>query len=142
MVPFFFIYRKTAIPYFAALISHSLIGDFFTGGAQLFWPFSTVSFGALDINVGSMVNASAELTLFAVSLILMFKTGDLLKIMEPKNYNKVLFLPFMAVLVPMLTLGRGSESVLPTLLIIPSLFWLALFAYSIIADFRTKQNIS
>ena len=138
MTPFFFAYRKAAVPYFVAIISHSLIGDFFTGGTQLFWPFSTTWYGALNINVGSFVNASLELILFVVSLGVLFKTGDLRKIVEPNNYNKVLFLPFMAVLVPMLQLGRGSENALPSLLVIPSLFWLAMFAYSIVADLRMR----
>jgi membrane-bound metal-dependent hydrolase YbcI (DUF457 family) len=41
-IPIFIIYRKKAIPYFLALISHPLLGDFFIGGKlQLFWPLST-----------------------------------------------------------------------------------------------------
>jgi membrane-bound metal-dependent hydrolase YbcI (DUF457 family) len=136
MTPFFFAYRKAAVPYFAAVVSHSLIGDFFTGGAQLFWPFSTTWYGALNIDVASFVNASLELILFAVSLAVLFKTGDLRKIVEPNKYNMVLFLPFMAVLGPMLQLGRGSEYALPSLLVVPSLFWLAMFAYSIVANLR------
>jgi membrane-bound metal-dependent hydrolase YbcI (DUF457 family) len=138
MTPFFIAYRKRVIPYFVALVSHSLIGDFFTGGTQLFWPISTASYGAFNINVTSFVNASAELILFVVMIAVLFKAGDFRKIVEPNNYNMVLFLPFMAVLVPMLQLGRGSESALPSLLIIPSLFWLAMFAYSVIADLRKK----
>jgi membrane-bound metal-dependent hydrolase YbcI (DUF457 family) len=138
MAPFFFAYGKSAVPYFVALISHSMIGDFFTGGTQLFWPFSTSVFGALNIDVGSLVDASVELILFVVLLIVLFKSGDLRKIMEPNNHNMVLILPFMATLGPMLFLGRGSESALPLLLVIPSLFWLAIFAYSIIADLRMK----
>ena len=138
MTPFFIAYRKKVVPYFVALVSHSLIGDFFTGGTELFWPISTASYGALNINVTSFVNASAELVLFVVMIAVLIKAGDLRKIVEPNNYNIVLFLPFMAVLVPMLQLGRGSESALPLLLIIPSLFWLAMFAYSVIADLRMK----
>lgn len=133
MTPFLFAYRKAAVPYFAALVSHSLIGDFFTGGTQLFWPFSTTWYGALNINVASSVNASLELILFVVSLGALFKTGDLRRMVKPNKYNMVLFLPFMAVLGPILQLGRGSEYTLPSLLLIPSLFWLALFAYSIVA---------
>src|SRR4030067_1789293 len=38
-VPFFVFYRQKAIPYFLALVSHSLIGDLLIGGnLQLFWP--------------------------------------------------------------------------------------------------------
>jgi membrane-bound metal-dependent hydrolase YbcI (DUF457 family) len=138
MTPFLFAYGKSAVPYFIALASHSLIGDFFTGGTKLFWPFSTGWFGALNIDVGSLVNASLELILFVVSLVVIFESGDWRKIVEPNNYNLILFLPFMATLGPMLFLGRGSESALPLLLVIPSLFWLVMFTYSIIADLRRK----
>ena len=136
MIPFFIVYRKTAIPYFAALLSHSLIGDFFTGGTQLFWPFSTATIGTNSIEMGSLLDASIELTLFAISLAIMFKARDLHRLVEPKNYNAVLLLPAMAVLAPLLAVGRGSESSLPSLLIAPSLFWLVVFAYSVIADLR------
>ena len=45
-IPVFIIYRKKAIPYFLALISHPLIGDFLIGGKlELFWPISTQQFG-------------------------------------------------------------------------------------------------
>ena len=138
MAPFLLMYRKTAVPYFAALVSHSLIGDFFTGGAQLFWPFSTTLYGALNITVASAVNASLELILFIVSLGVMVKIGDLRNIMKPNKYNMVLFLPFMAVFGSILQLGRGSEYALPPLLVIPSLFWLSIFAYSVVAELRIR----
>ena len=138
--PFFFTYRKAAVPYFAAVVSHSLIGDFFTGGAQLFWPVSTTWYGALNINVSSSVNASLELILFVISLGVLVKTGDLRRIVEPNKYNMILFLPFMAVLGPILQLGRGYEYALPSSLLIPSLFWLALFAYSIVANLQKRQE--
>ncbi len=52
MIPFFVVYRKQAIPYYAALLSHVLIGDFFTGGIQLFWPLSQSKFGVLNMGMG------------------------------------------------------------------------------------------
>ncbi len=49
-IPFFIIYRKKAIPYFLALISHPLIGDFFIGGKlELLWPFSNSQFGLHEL---------------------------------------------------------------------------------------------
>jgi membrane-bound metal-dependent hydrolase YbcI (DUF457 family) len=77
MVPFFLVYRKRAFPYFAALLSHILVGDFFTGGVQLFWPLSHAWFGVLNIDTMSLTNVSMELILFAVSLATMIKTRDL-----------------------------------------------------------------
>lgn len=130
MIPFLIYYRKAAIPYAVALASHSMIGDLI-GGTQLFWPLSTRPYGALDIDVGSPFTATLELILFLVSIALMIKTKDLQKI-STGNYRMVLLLPFGAVLGPMLAVGRGPEYALPTLLIIPSLFYLALFAYSMV----------
>jgi len=74
MIPFFVVYRKQAIPYYAALLTHILIGDFFTGGVQLFWPLSTNMFGALNFNVNSLPIAITELVLFLATLPLMLQT--------------------------------------------------------------------
>ena len=137
-VPFIIIYRKTAVPYFVALASHSLVGDFFTGGTQLFWPLSAEWYGALNIDVNSLTNALLELALFSVSTVVMFKTGDLRKIAKDK-YKMALLLPFGAVLGPMLAVGPGSEVSLPILLVVPSLFYLAIFAYSMMVGKLRKR---
>jgi membrane-bound metal-dependent hydrolase YbcI (DUF457 family) len=138
-LPFLIYYRKTALPYAVALASHSLIGDFFTGGTQLFWPLSTEMIGALNIDVNSLTNSLLELTLFIVSIAVMFKAGDLRKIASDK-YKLALLLPFGAVLGPMLAVGRGQEYALPLLLVIPSLFYLALFAYSMLVGKPKKMK--
>lgn len=131
MVPFLIVYKKTAVPYFVALLSHSLIGDFFTGGTQLFWPLTREWYGVLNINVASLTNTLLELALFSVSVVVMFKTGDLRKIVKEKP-KIVLFVPFGAVLIPTLTVGRGLMYALPLLLVIPSLFYLTVLGYSIL----------
>jgi membrane-bound metal-dependent hydrolase YbcI (DUF457 family) len=138
-IPFLIYYRKTAVPYAVALASHSLIGDFFTGGVQLFWPLSREMIGALNIDVNSLTNSLLELALFIVSIVVMFKTGDLRKIVSDK-YKLALLLPFGAVLGPMLAVGRGQEYALPLLLVIPSLFYLALFAYSMLVGKQKKPK--
>ena len=136
LIPFLIYYRKAAVPYSVALASHSLIGDL-TGGTQLFWPLSTRDFSAIDIDVASPLNATLELTLFIISIALMLKTGDLRKILTD-NYRITLILPFGAVLGPMLAAGRGVEYTLPPLLVVPSLFYLAMFAYSMIVRLRKR----
>ena len=138
-VPFLIYYRKAAVPYAVALASHSLIGDFFTDGTQLFWPFSTEMIGALNIDVYSLTNSLLELTLFIISVALMFKAGDLRKIAGDR-YKLALLLPFGAILGPMLAVGRGSEYALPLLLVVPSLFYLALFAYSMLVGKQKKTK--
>jgi membrane-bound metal-dependent hydrolase YbcI (DUF457 family) len=136
MIPFFIVYRKQAIPYFAALLSHVLLGDFFTGGIQLFWPLSQNWFGALNFEVSSMPIALTELVLFLVTLPLMYKLGDLQTLLKPFNKNWALIIPLGAIIGPLFSLGRGQENALPSILIIPSLVYICLFSYSIIVWVR------
>jgi len=131
MIPFFAVYKKQAIPYFAALLSHILIGDFFTGGTQLFWPITQNVFGALNFEVNSIPIASTELALFLLTVPLMYKLGDLQTLTRPRSKNWALIIPLGAILGPLLAVGQGQESALPALLIAPSLFYVCLFAYSI-----------
>ena len=136
MVPFFVVYRKQAIPYYAALLSHILIGDFFTGGIQLFWPLSHNWFGALNFEVNSIPIATTELVLFLLTVPLMYKLGDLQTLLKPSNKNWAIIIPLVAILGPLLSLGQGQEHALPALLIVPSLFYIFLFAYSIFVWIR------
>lgn len=137
MIPFFIIYRKQAVPYYAALLSHSLIGDLFTGGVGLFWPFSQHWFGNYWMPIGGLADIIAELALFAVATTIMYKAGDLQTLFRPKNRNLFLIIAFGSVLGPLLS-GGGFESKLPLLLVIPSLFWLIVFAYSILIELWDK----
>lgn len=140
MIPFFIVYRKQAIPYYAALLSHILIGDFFTGGVELFWPMSQGWFGVLNIEVNGLTNVVAELGLFFVTLPIMYKVGDFQSLLRPHNKNWALIIPLGAVLGPLLAVGRGQENTLPTLLVVPSLFYIGLFTYSMVVEFRAGHN--
>jgi membrane-bound metal-dependent hydrolase YbcI (DUF457 family) len=131
MIPFFIIYRKQALPYFAAMLTHILIGDFFTGGVMLFWPLSHDLFGALNFEVTSLTIEVLELVLFLLIVPIMYKMGDLQTLLKPNNKNWALIIPLGSVIGPMIWLGRGSEGSLPALLILPSLFYVALFTYSL-----------
>ncbi len=135
MLPLFIVYKKQAIPYYAALLSHSLIGDYFTGGIELFWPISNGWFG-LDIDVRSLGNVIAELALFAIMLLVMLRSKELRSMIRPQKSNLALFIAFAALLGPLMSVGRGSEASLPPLLVIPSLFWLVIFAYLIILELK------
>jgi membrane-bound metal-dependent hydrolase YbcI (DUF457 family) len=138
MMPFFVLYRKQAIPYFAALLTHVLIGDFFTGGIQLFWPLSHNLYGALNFEVTSLTNVLAELTLFLVTVPLMYKLGDLQTLLKPNNMNWTLIIPLGAILGPLLSLGRGQEHAISILLVVPSLFYIAIFIYSMFVWLKSK----
>ncbi len=145
--PIFIIYCKKAIPYFLALISHSLIGDFFIGGrVQLFWPLSTKEFGLHELgsyyfNIFSPVNITLELSLFVMAALILYKSGDWKAFITSNKTNLVLIIPIATVLLPS-TIGYPfSTSLLITepLLALAHLFYLLLFSIAII---KTLTSIS
>jgi membrane-bound metal-dependent hydrolase YbcI (DUF457 family) len=142
MLPIFIIYRRQAVPYYAALLSHSLIGDYFTGGIELFWPISKDWFeftvNGRGIDVRSLGSVIAELALFIIMLLLILRSKELQSLLKPQKTNLALIIAFGAILGPLLSAGRGSETSLPTLLIIPSLFWLVILAYLILLGLKRR----
>jgi membrane-bound metal-dependent hydrolase YbcI (DUF457 family) len=138
--PIFILYRKTAIPYFLALISHPLVGDFFIGGRlQLFWPLSTNEFGLHElgsyyIGIFSPVNITLELTLFAIATLILYKSGDWKAFFTSNMTNLVLIIPIATVLLPS-TIGYPfTDSLLLSepLLALAHLFYLVLFSIAVI----------
>lgn len=105
-IPLFLIYRKKAIPYFLALISHPLIGDFFIGGhLQLFWPLSSSEFGlhelgSLSIDIFNPTNITLELTLFVFALLVLYKSKDWKTFFKADKANLTLIIPVATVLLP------------------------------------------
>jgi hypothetical protein len=140
MIPFFIIYRKQTIPYYGALLSHIFVGDFFIGGVELFWPLSHSWFGVLNIEVTSLTNIISELALFFLTLPMMYKLGDLKNLLKSCNKKWALIIPIVSILGPLLSVGRGLESSLPTLLVIPSLFYMGLFTYCLFIESRNKRR--
>ena len=134
-IPVFIIYRKKAAPYFAALASHSLIGDFFIGGQiQLLWPLSTREFGLPelgfpDISIESPINVALELTIFVIATVVMFKTRDIYTFFRKRKLNLVLAIPLFTVLLPT---SIGYPLHVPFLMVLPHLFYLVLFAIAVL----------
>ena len=134
-IPFFVLYRQKAVPYFAALASHSLIGDFLIGGQlQLLWPLSTNEFGLHElgfpyINIYNPLNIALEFTLFAIALVVMFKTRDLFHFFRNNKLNLILIIPIFTVLLPTFV---GYPLSVPILLVLPHLFYLVLFSISVL----------
>jgi membrane-bound metal-dependent hydrolase YbcI (DUF457 family) len=139
-IPIFIIYRKKAIPYFLALISHPLIGDFFIGGKlQLFWPLSTNQYGLHElgsyyIGIFSPVNIALEMTLFIIATLILYKSGDWKVFFTSNKTNLVLIIPVATVLLPS-TIGYPfTASLLLTEppLALAHLFYLVLFGVAIL----------
>ncbi len=122
------------------MLSHVLIGDYFTGGIELFWPVTQGWFGALNFEVTSLPVAATELGLFILTIPIMFKLGDLKTLLNPHNKNWALIIPLGAIVGPLFSLGRGQENSLPTLLAIPSIFYVILFSYSILLWLRARNS--
>ena len=105
-VPLFIVYRKQAIPYFLALISHPLIGDFIAGGkVALLWPISSHEFGLHEIggpyiDIFSTVNMVLELSLFVAALAIMIKSKDWRVFFTADKTNLLLVIPIATVLLP------------------------------------------
>ena len=143
-LPFFVLYRQKAIPYFLALVSHSLIGDLFIGGnLQLFWPlqntpvFMPAPFP--DIPINSTLNVAAESALFVAALVVMVKSRDFVVFFRRNLSNLVLVIPIFTVLLPTFV---GYPLRVPILLAPPHIFFLVLFtvAVSILIFSAPKQN--
>lgn len=133
-IPLFWFYRKQAFPYFIALIQHSLIGDFFTGGGiELFWPLRTNLYG-LHVPITSLIDITSEWVCFLLAIAVILKTKDLLEFFKIKKWNYFLFFPlgaiFFSTLVP---LSVNFES--PAILLVPELTFFALFSASILWTF-------
>ena len=134
-IPFFIVYRKKAVPYFLALVSHSLIGDFFIGGnVQLLWPISPNKFGFTFLSVFSPINILLELTLFLLAMLVLYKSRDYKVFFSNNKSNLLLIIPICTVLLPTLI---GFPFSVPLLVSEPALavahlFYLALFSIAVL----------
>ena len=139
-IPVFIIFRKKAIPYFLALISHPLIGDFLTGGRlQIFWPLSTNEYGLHElggpyIDIFSPINIALEVSLFIIATLILYKTGDWRVFFSSNKTNLVLIIPIATVLLPS-TIGypfNNSLLISEPILALAHLFYLVLFSIAVI----------
>ena len=131
-IPMFLLYKKRAVPYFVAVIQHSIIGDFLTGGTQLLWPVSLDMYG-LGIGIDSLTNIALEWVLFIISIIIMFKAKDMLPLLKRNPSNLILSIPLMTVLLPSII---TFPLYVPLVLLIPHLVYLFLFVFSIFVNLK------
>jgi hypothetical protein len=131
------------VPYFIALASHSLVGDFFIGGhIMLFWPLSQAEYGNywFYIDIQSPVNIAVEWALFVIATLIMFKTKDVFLFFRNNRANLLLAIPILTVLLPTFV---GFPQYVPISLVLPHLFYLVVFSYAVlIVVFRSlnRQN--
>jgi hypothetical protein len=128
-IPIFAIYRKRALPYFIALVSHPLIGDYLTGGnLQLFWPLTSQTFGTAT-SITSPQNITLELMLFVSAFALLFLSRDLFALFRPRLSNLLLAIPTFTVLLPIFL---SYPLRVPALLVLPHLIYMVVFIAAIV----------
>ncbi len=135
-MPLFAVYRKVAVPYFLALISHALIGDYLTGNVRLLWPLMQefrFNMNGYVIDIRSPVNIALEWTLFALMLVAMLKSGDMQDFFRQHMSNLILAVPIFTVLLPTF-LSVPLE--VPLWLVPPHIFLTLLFFVSIVIELR------
>ena len=129
-VPFLIKYRKKALPYLIALLSHSLIADFFVGGhLQLLWPISPNLYGftPLYICITSPTNIALETGLLIIATLVMIKTQDIKQFFQKRLSNLLLIVPIITTLLPTFL---AYPMTVPLLLVPGHLFYLVLFSIS------------
>lgn len=131
-LPMLIKYKKAAIPYLATLAQHTLFGDFITGGAMMFWPLTSKTYG-LAFSVNGGLNIALEWVGFITFLILMQKTGDLKRLLMPHPLNFLLALPVVEIVIQK---PLGFSYPIPLSLIIPHLTCIGIFLSSIIIDLK------
>ena len=134
-VPVFLLYKKQALPYFAALLLHPLLGDILTGGAQLLWPLTSAEYG-FGLDIANPANLLTEWTVFLAALALLYTTKDLHTLIQPHPLNLVLLIPIFTVLLPTFF---TFPLYVPGVLLIPHLIYLAIFTLSILVDLKPKS---
>jgi len=140
-IPIFLYYQKTSIPYFVAITQHSLVGDFFMGRIQMFWPLTSNWYGS-GINVRSFTNISIEWASFLLAMIVLTKTNDLRLLFKSEKSNLLLIVPSGAILISSIISARaiGLSQRAPTELLIPHLIFLTVFTFSIM-KFLSKKTL-
>lgn len=132
-IPAFAVYKKKALPYFAALAQHIVIGDFITSeGTQMLWPINQTWYG-LGIPMASLANILLEWGSFLAAMITMIALRDMHQLLKSHLSNLLVAVPTLTVLLPSLI---QFPMAVPTSLLIPHLIYLALFAASLLAIFK------
>lgn len=136
-LPIFLLWKKRALPYLVALVSHPILGDYPTRpskvpGIQLFFPLSSGWFSA-GSEVTRLVYVSLELALFFAFLALMFTTRDVAGLLTHHPSNMLLALPISTSL---LSVFLQFPVPVPIELIAPHLILIFLLALAIFIDLK------
>ena len=122
-------FQKTA-PYFAAMVSHFMIGDYITGdGAMIFWPLSSEFIKYhMPIQMGGSFEIQIELALFAIILVIMTISKEFHHLFHYEKRNLILSVPIFTIILPAM---YKYPIKIPDILIIPHLILLSIILLSL-----------
>ena len=138
--PFLLAFRSRALPYFTALLQHSLLGDLVTGGVsgwggtKILWPIDSTRYG-LSNSVDSPLNIAMEWGFFLIAVAVMMKTGDLQKLFKDRQFAAALSIPILLLAPP---LFLQSPRYIPLPLLIPHTIILLILIVSAATTLRTR----
>ena len=122
---------RKAVPYIAALATHSMIGDYFTdGGIMLFWPFTSewVKYENA-IRMGSTFETYVELALFLILILTLIVSKDFNSLFNADRMNILFFIPLCIFILPFFLPTVFSYPVnIPEILVIPHLILMSMMA--------------
>ena len=122
--------KREAVPYFAAMVTHSVIGDIFTGGGiQLFWPISSDWISSkIVIRMGTAYENYMEITLFAALIGTIILTRDYTRLFNSDKKNTILFIPLCTIVLPAMF---KIPIAVPKILVLPHVIMMAIILLSI-----------
>jgi hypothetical protein len=132
--PIFLVSFKKAVPYYAALVSHSLIGDYFTdGGVAMFWPIlpDFIRSGTF-LAMGASFEVHLELALFLTMFLSLIVSRDFHILFDSGKMNNLLFIPLATVVLPIMF---KFPMVVPPLLFIPHIILMGIMIVSFSISF-------
>ncbi|MFX0209353.1 MAG: metal-dependent hydrolase [Candidatus Hodarchaeota archaeon] len=140
-IPSYIIIKRNITPYFIAMLSHSLIGDYVTGkGIHLLWPLYEQRLRyKYSMKLGIQLEAYIECALFIAFLLILFLSGDVKKILKPDKTNIMLLIPLFSVILQMIF---EYPNRLPRILTIPNIIFLVIISISIFISMKRITYMS
>lgn len=139
-LPFFVKYGTKIFPYLITISSHSFL-DYLQGPTLSFWPFPTPAYYPIIDLAYAITITNLELIGFLISILYMFKSGDLReRLLKPHFLNFLLSIP-VVVLLGVFLFGFELKP-LPPVLLVPHLTYLMIFSGSIAVVLRSHPILT
>ena len=89
------LWNRKSVPYVAGILSHLLIGDILVSSIPFLLPLSSISIG-LRLGMPSFADAILESGAFLLMLLLMWRNGDLRRMLSGEKKNLLMLVPLVS----------------------------------------------